>query len=118
MAGFPHMHFSDAYQWLLRMSAHTERHLMQVQEVRRSAGYPRSQQNDSESRLANCNVENRCSYPVETQLWMQVSLATLCGAEVATLVGRVGPTMLAQPWAPSNVKLSPQPWSDDANHPS
>jgi hypothetical protein len=43
MAGFPDMHFSDAYQWLLRMSAHTERHLMQVHEVRRSAGYPRSQ---------------------------------------------------------------------------
>ena len=44
MAGFPDMHFSDAYhQWLLRLSAHTERHLMQVHEVRRSAGYPRTQ---------------------------------------------------------------------------
>jgi hypothetical protein len=40
MDGFPEIKFHDAYQWLLRISAHTERHLMQVQEVRRSAGYP------------------------------------------------------------------------------
>jgi hypothetical protein len=40
MAGFPEARFTDAYQWLLRMSAHTERHLMQVQEVRRSREYP------------------------------------------------------------------------------
>ena len=43
MEGFPNMTFSDAYQWLLRMSTHTERHLMQVHEVRRSGGYPHSQ---------------------------------------------------------------------------
>jgi hypothetical protein len=41
MSGFPNMQFSDAYQWLLRMSAHTERHLMQIHEVRRTKGYPR-----------------------------------------------------------------------------
>jgi hypothetical protein len=40
MEGFPQMKFTDGYQWLLRMSAHTERHLMQIQEVRRSKGYP------------------------------------------------------------------------------
>jgi hypothetical protein len=40
MGGFPSMRFTDAYQWLLRMSAHTERHLMQVHEVRRSDNYP------------------------------------------------------------------------------
>jgi hypothetical protein len=33
--------FADAYQWILRMSAHVERHLMQVHEIRRSKGYPR-----------------------------------------------------------------------------
>ena len=37
---FPNVKFSDAYQWLLRMSAHTERHLMQIHEVRRSGRYP------------------------------------------------------------------------------
>lgn len=36
---FPDMQFHDGYQWLLRMSAHAERHLMQVQEVQRSQGY-------------------------------------------------------------------------------
>jgi len=41
MAGFPTMQFSDAYQWLLRMSGHTERHLMQVHEIRRTQGFPR-----------------------------------------------------------------------------
>jgi hypothetical protein len=40
MAGFPEMKYTDGYQWLLRMSAHTERHLMQVHEVRRTKGYP------------------------------------------------------------------------------
>jgi hypothetical protein len=40
MPEFPDIKFSDAYQWLLRMSAHTERHLMQIHEVRRSKGYP------------------------------------------------------------------------------
>jgi hypothetical protein len=35
-----HFAYEDAYQWILRMSAHTERHLMQAQEVTRSAGYP------------------------------------------------------------------------------
>ena len=38
--GFSEMKFHDGYQWLLRMSAHTERHLIQVQEVQRSTGYP------------------------------------------------------------------------------
>ena len=33
--------FLDAYQWLLRMSAHTERHLVQIHDVRRSDRYPR-----------------------------------------------------------------------------
>ncbi len=41
MGGYSDMPYSDAYQWVLRMSAHTERHLMQVHEVRRSVGYPR-----------------------------------------------------------------------------
>ena len=36
MDGFTKTRFSDAYRWLLRMSAHTERHLMQVHELRRS----------------------------------------------------------------------------------
>jgi hypothetical protein len=39
LSGFPSMRFHDVYQWLLRMSAHTERHLMQVQEVKRAEGY-------------------------------------------------------------------------------
>jgi hypothetical protein len=30
----------DAYQWLLRMSAHTERHLMQIHEVEESPEFP------------------------------------------------------------------------------
>jgi hypothetical protein len=30
----------DGYQWLLRMSAHTERHLMQIHEIQDSPGYP------------------------------------------------------------------------------
>lgn len=41
MDGFTDMPYSDAYQWLLRMSAHVERHLMQVREVRRNRNYPR-----------------------------------------------------------------------------
>ncbi len=40
LVGFPEVKFHDAYQWLLRMSAHTERHLVQVQEVKRATGYP------------------------------------------------------------------------------
>lgn len=40
MEGFPEIQFHDVYQWLLRLSAHTERHLMQIHEVRRSPGYP------------------------------------------------------------------------------
>ena len=31
----------DAYQWLLTMSAHTERHTKQIREVRESPGFPR-----------------------------------------------------------------------------
>jgi len=41
LAGFPAMKFHDGYQWILRMSAHTERHLMQVHELRRDVAYPR-----------------------------------------------------------------------------
>jgi hypothetical protein len=40
MGIFPQMPFSDGYQWLLRMSGHTERHLMQIHDIRRSAGFP------------------------------------------------------------------------------
>jgi hypothetical protein len=40
LPGFPDLKFHDAYQWLLRMSAHTERHLMQVHQVKRAADYP------------------------------------------------------------------------------
>jgi hypothetical protein len=40
---YPDFEFHDGYQWLLRMSAHTERHLMQMQEVKASGGYPRGQ---------------------------------------------------------------------------
>jgi len=45
MDGFPDVKYTDVYQWLLRASAHTERHLMQVQEVRRSPGYPAARVN-------------------------------------------------------------------------
>lgn len=38
---FPEVQMQDAYQWLLRMSAHTERHLMQMHEVEDHAGYPK-----------------------------------------------------------------------------
>lgn len=31
----------DAYQWLLVISAHTERHVMQIEEVKASAKYPK-----------------------------------------------------------------------------
>lgn len=31
----------DAVQWILYMSAHTERHLAQIMEIRASSGYPR-----------------------------------------------------------------------------
>jgi DinB family protein len=37
---YPDYQFQDGYQWLLRMSAHTERHLMQIHEVKESSGYP------------------------------------------------------------------------------
>jgi hypothetical protein len=40
LSGFPDINFQDCYQWLLRMSVHTERHLMQAQEVRRNENYP------------------------------------------------------------------------------
>ncbi|MBC7927075.1 MAG: DinB family protein [Bryobacteraceae bacterium] len=32
----------DGYQWLLLLSAHTERHTAQIEEVKTSAGYPAS----------------------------------------------------------------------------
>lgn len=32
----------DAYQWILMMSAHTERHTLQILEVKQAAGYPAS----------------------------------------------------------------------------
>jgi hypothetical protein len=32
----------DAYQWLLFLCAHTERHLAQIREVKASAGFPKS----------------------------------------------------------------------------
>jgi hypothetical protein len=32
----------DAYQWVLLLSAHTERHVLQIQEVKAAAGYPAS----------------------------------------------------------------------------
>ncbi|MCC6294927.1 MAG: DinB family protein [Bryobacterales bacterium] len=37
----PAMKELDAYQWILLMAAHTERHLKQLQEVKDSPGYPR-----------------------------------------------------------------------------
>lgn len=37
----PAMKELDAYQWILLMAAHTERHLKQLQEVKDSSGYPR-----------------------------------------------------------------------------
>lgn len=40
---YPDFEFHDGYQWLLRMSAHTERHLMQMHEIRASSGYPGAQ---------------------------------------------------------------------------
>jgi DinB superfamily len=40
---YPDFEFHDGYQWLLRMSAHTERHLMQIHEVKASSGYPGAQ---------------------------------------------------------------------------
>jgi hypothetical protein len=41
LIGFPQVKYHDAYQWLLRSSAHTERHLMQIQGVRQHDAYPR-----------------------------------------------------------------------------
>jgi hypothetical protein len=35
----------DAYQWLLFIGAHTERHLAQIREVKADAGFPRPTQN-------------------------------------------------------------------------
>jgi hypothetical protein len=32
----------DAYQWLLFLCAHTERHLAQIREVKANAGFPKS----------------------------------------------------------------------------
>lgn len=34
---YPQLKFHDGYQWLLRMSAHTERHLMRIQELKRES---------------------------------------------------------------------------------
>jgi len=39
---YPDFQFQDGYQWLLRMSAHTERHLMQIYEVKATTEYPRA----------------------------------------------------------------------------
>jgi hypothetical protein len=37
---YPAFDVHDGYQWLLRMSAHAERHTAQIHEVKDSAGYP------------------------------------------------------------------------------
>ena len=37
---YPRFKFHDGYQWLLRMSAHTERHLIQVHEIKAGEAYP------------------------------------------------------------------------------
>ena len=37
---YPQFKFHDGYQWLLRMSAHTERHLAQVHEIKGNHEYP------------------------------------------------------------------------------
>jgi hypothetical protein len=36
----PAMKELDAYQWILFLAAHSERHLKQLQEVKESPGYP------------------------------------------------------------------------------
>ncbi len=38
---YPAYEFQDGYQWLLRMSAHAERHTVQIHEVKDSPGYPK-----------------------------------------------------------------------------
>lgn len=38
---FPVRNFQDGYQWILRMSAHVERHLQQIDEVKRDGKFPR-----------------------------------------------------------------------------
>jgi len=40
---YPDFQLQDGYQWLLRMSAHTERHFMQINEVKAASSYPRVQ---------------------------------------------------------------------------
>jgi hypothetical protein len=42
VADSPVMKGMDAYQWLLYLCAHTERHLAQIREVKASAGFPKS----------------------------------------------------------------------------
>jgi hypothetical protein len=31
----------DGYQWILLVAGHTERHVLQIEEVKREAGYPK-----------------------------------------------------------------------------
>jgi hypothetical protein len=38
----PNLGELDAYQWLLLMSAHTERHVAQIQEIKATAGFPQN----------------------------------------------------------------------------
>jgi hypothetical protein len=40
LPAFPEVKFVDAYQWILWQTAHTERHLMQIHEVKRDENYP------------------------------------------------------------------------------
>jgi DinB superfamily len=42
VADSPVMKGMDAYQWLLFLCAHTERHLAQIREVKANAGFPKS----------------------------------------------------------------------------
>jgi hypothetical protein len=37
----PAVQEADAYQWLLFLSAHTERHTKQIEEVKATAGFPK-----------------------------------------------------------------------------
>jgi uncharacterized damage-inducible protein DinB len=41
LAPHPVLKEMDAYQWLLLISAHSERHTLQIQEVKADAGYPK-----------------------------------------------------------------------------
>jgi hypothetical protein len=40
-AAHPALGAIDAYQWILLMAAHTDRHVQQIQEVKAAPGYPR-----------------------------------------------------------------------------